>query len=418
MTTGPEGRLCVLVLAGGAGWEAAVLQALADAGIVVVKRCVDIPDLMASAASSGAAVAVVSGDLPHLDAEAVMHLLRYDVRTLAVSEDAADADRLARLGVVETSAPAAPHVAAAVQRVAVRDVVVDPDAEDTDAHPPGRHVGAEPATGTGRVLAVWGPAGSPGRTTIAVGLADELSASGRPVVLVDADPYGGTVAQQLGVLDEISGLLAVARMANLGTLDDTALARSCRRVADRVDVLTGLPRADRRVEVRPDVLATVLTTAARAGDVVVDCGFCLEDADVPLARDRITLDALAAADEVVVVGSAEPSGLARLARGLVELRDVVPGTPLRVVVNRMRPTLGWSERDIVGMVEGYARPVAVHFLPEDRSAVDRALVAGTLLSELGESRLRSALAEVVAAMSSSAPRVGRARTARFRRRVS
>jgi len=295
---------------------------------------------------------------------------------------------------------------------------VGPDGADTDVPVPGRHVGAEPATETGRVLAVWGPAGSPGRTTIAVGLADELSASGRPVVLVDADPYGGTVAQQLGVLDEISGLLAVARMANLGTLDDAAFARSCRRVADRVDVLTGLPRADRRVEVRPDVLTTVLTTAARTGDVVVDCGFCMEDADVPLARDRITLDALATADEVVVVGSAEPSGLARLARGLVELRDVVPGTPLRVVVNRMRPTLGWSERDIVGMVEGYARPVAVHFLPEDRAGVDRALVAGRLLSELGESRLRSALAEVVAAMASSAPRVGRARAVRFRRRVS
>jgi MinD-like ATPase involved in chromosome partitioning or flagellar assembly len=295
---------------------------------------------------------------------------------------------------------------------------VDPDVDDADVPVPGRHLGAAPATETGRVLAVWGPAGAPGRTTVAAGLADELSASGGPVVLVDADPYGGTVAQHLGVLDEISGLLAVARMANVGTLDDAAFARSCRRVADRVDVLTGLPRADRRVEVRPDVMTTVLATAARAGDVVVDCGFCLEDADVPLARDRITLDALATADEVLVVGSAEPSGLARLARGLVELRDVVPATPVRVLVNRMRPTLGWSERDIVGMVEGYVRPVAVHFLPEDRSGVDRALVAGRLLSELGESRLRSALAEVVAAMASSGPRAGRARTVRFRRRVS
>jgi MinD-like ATPase involved in chromosome partitioning or flagellar assembly len=377
------------VLAGGANWEAGVLRALGDAGIVVVKRCVDIPDLMASASSGGAAVAVVAGDLPHLDAEAVMHLLRHDVRSLAVSADPVVADRLARLGVVETSEPTPTEVVAAVRRVSARDVVVDPE-------PVGRHLDTDRPESRGRVVAVWGPTGSPGRTTVAVGLAGELAGSGRPVVLVDADPYGGTVAQHLGILDETSGLLSVARMANLGTLDEIAFVRSCRRIGERLDVLTGLPRADRRVEVRPDVLGTVLEVGAGLGEVVVDCGFCLEDADVALARDRMTLDALAAADEVVVVGSAEPSGLARLARGLVELRDVVAGTPVRVVVNRMRPTLGWSEREIVGMVEGYVRPVGVHFLPEDRAAVDRALVAGRLVSELGESKLRAALAGVAA----------------------
>jgi hypothetical protein len=101
---------------------------------------------------------------------------------------------------------------------------------------------------------------------------------------------------------------------------------------------------------------------------------------------------------VVVVGSAEPTGLARLARGLVELGDVVGHTQVRVVVNRIRGTLGWSARDIVGMVEGYVRPVAVHFLPEDRATLDRALVAGQSLVELGDSRLRAAVTAIAAAM--------------------
>jgi MinD-like ATPase involved in chromosome partitioning or flagellar assembly len=393
---GADARLCVLVLAGGASWEAPVLQALAGAGIVVTKRCVDVPDLMASAAAGGASVAVVGGDVPHLDAEAVTHLLRYDVRTLAVTTDLAAADRLARMGVLESTAAHPDDVVAAVERTARHDVVPDPDPAEAPA------VGPENGTENGRVIAVWGPAGSPGRTTVAVGLAAELAARRPSVILVDADPYGGAVAQALGILDEISGLLAVARMANLGTLDEAAFARACRRVGDGVDVVTGLPRADRRVEVRPGVMSTVLAVAAGLGDVVVDCGFCLEDADVPLARDRMTLDALGSADEIVVVGAAEPNGLTRLARGLVELRDVTGGTPVRVVVNRMRPTLGWSERDIVGMVEGYVRPVGVHFLPEDRAAVDRALVSGRALTELGDSRLRAALAEVAAAPSPAA----------------
>lgn len=386
-------RLCAFVLAGGAAWEAGVLQALGDAGIVVTKRCVDVPDLMASASAGGAAVAVVTGDQPQLDAEAVMHLLRYDVRTLAVTADPVGADRLARIGVVETTPPAPAEVVAAVERVAAREVVVDPE-------PVGRHLDTG-STADGRVIAVWGPAGAPGRTTIAIGLADELGSPDRPVVLVDADPYGGTVAQQLGVLDEVSGLLAVARMANVGTLDEQSFVRSCRRVADRFDVLTGLPRADRRVEVRPDVLGRVLAVAARTGDVVVDTGFGVEDPDVPLGRDRMTIDALTTADDVVVVGSAEPSGLARLARGLVELRELAVSAPVRVVVNRMRPSLAWSEREILGMVEGYVRAASVHFVPEDRTTVDRALVAGRTLSELGESKLRSAIAAVAAQLPKS-----------------
>ncbi|HET6165740.1 MAG TPA: hypothetical protein VFE07_02850 [Marmoricola sp.] len=383
----------VLVLAGGAAWEAGVLEALARAGIVVARRCVDVPDLMAAASSGGAAVAIVGGDVPHLDAEVVSHLLRYDVRTLAVTTDPLVGERLARLGVVETVPPTGPDVVGAVERIAADDV-------SAELAPVGRH--QEDKSASGRVLAVWGPAGSPGRTTVAVGLAAELASSAR-TLLVDADPYGGTVAQTLGILDEMSGLLSVARMANLGTLDADALVRSCRRVGDHLDVLTGLPRADRRVEVRPGVLTTVLGVARGIGDVVVDCGFCLEDPDVHRARDRMTLDVLAAADEVLVVGAAEPTGLTRLARGLVELRDVSTA-PVRVVVNRMRPSLGWSVRDIVGMVEGYVRPLAVHFLPEERAAVDRALVAGRGLSEIGESRLRDGLAEIASSLSAQAPK--------------
>lgn len=386
-----ETRLCVLVLAGGADWEAGVLSALQEADVVVTKRCVDLPDLMASASVGGASVAVVAGDLPRLDADAVTHLLRYDVRTLAVTTEPAITDRLARLGVAATAAPG--DVAAGVHRVATRDVVLDPEVGPGA----GRHAGRQPADRP-RTVAVWGPAGAPGRTTLAVGLAAELAATGRPVVLVDADPYGGAVAQHLGILDEASGLLAVARMANAGTLDLASFVRSCRRVGEHLEVLTGLPRADRRVEVRPGVLTGVLDVAAQRGQVLVDCGFCLEGDGDPLGRDRMTLEALAAADDVVVVGAADPTGLARLARGLVELREVLGPVPVRVVVNRMRGTLGWNERDIVGMVEGYTRPLAVHFVPEDTPTLDRALVAGRTLTELGESPLRTALAEVADAL--------------------
>ena len=99
-----------------------------------------------------------------------------------------------------------------------------------------------------------------------------------------------------------------------------------------------------------------------------------------------------------MVGSADPVGLTRLARGLVDLRERRAGAPVRVVVNRMRPTLGWSERDIVGMVEGFARLAGVHFLPDDRAAADRALVGGTALPDARSSDLGRAVAAVAEAL--------------------
>ena len=95
-------------------------------------------------------------------------------------------------------------------------------APDFTARTGGPSDGVEP--GSGRVVAVWGPTGAPGRTTIAVTLATELAALGIPTVLVDADTYGGSVAA-LSFLDEAPGIAAATRAADQGTLDLPTLAR-------------------------------------------------------------------------------------------------------------------------------------------------------------------------------------------------
>jgi MinD-like ATPase involved in chromosome partitioning or flagellar assembly len=151
--------------------------------------------------------------------------------------------------------------------------------------------------------------------------------------------------------------------------------------------------------VRAGVVEQVLDVARGHGHVVVDTGFSLEeDPSTDLiarpGRNQLTIGAVDVADEVLVVGTPDPVGLSRLARGLVDLRERRPGTPMRVVVNRMRPTVGWRERDIVGMVEGFARLAGVHFLPDDVEAADRALSTGTSVIDSGESGLARALTAV------------------------
>lgn len=435
---GPGGRvgpepssplsLPVLVAAAGAPWEAQALHRLqaprlgvsAAPRVVVAKRCVDLADLLAAASTRAAAVAVISPTLPGLDADSVALLQRAGLGVVLVAGpeelDEQQTERWHRLGVE--------HVVPTTRLDALVSTVVgaSPDAgnplPDDPAevdHEEGGH--AAP----GRLIVVWGPNGAPGRTTVAVGLATEIAAAGEHVLLADADAYGGAVAQHLGVLDEASGLLAAARAANSGQLDPERLAGFARLVGDRLRVLTGLPRPDRWPEVRPAAFDIVLEEAARlASYVVVDVGFGIdsEPADPygagPPQRSAMTLRALQQADEVVVVGAADPVGLSRLARGLVELHEVLPEVRPRVVVNRTRASLGWADREIRGMVEGFVRPVDVHFLPEDRAAADRALMAGRSLAETGDSALRSAMTTLAAeALGRSTPVV---RPGRLRRR--
>jgi MinD-like ATPase involved in chromosome partitioning or flagellar assembly len=421
-------RVAVLVAAAGAPWEAEALERLErpGSGVVLARRCLDLADLLATASSGVAGAAVVSADLPGLDADSVEALQAAGTGLVLVAGPAggsADvADRMRRLGIDHQLDSGELSGLAELVRAATTEAVVAPHGV-SESSPVGTH-SAPP----GRLLVVWGPAGAPGRTTLAVGLATEMAALDREVFLVDADPYGGAVAQHLGVLDEVSGLLAAARAANSGLLDADRLAGLAGQVGERLRVLTGLPRPDRWREVRAAPYDVLLREARRlAAYVVVDVGFDLAsdpaDAFVGSApqRNLMTLAAVEQADDVVVVGAADPVGLARLARGLVELRDLVPDVRPRVVVNRTRPSLGWSDREIRGMVEGFVTPVDVHFLPDDRAAADRALMTGRSLAESGESPLRAGVAGVARALVGAQPaaprrgsRVGRSRVRRRR----
>jgi MinD-like ATPase involved in chromosome partitioning or flagellar assembly len=392
----------VLLLAAGASWETGALRVLTGRrDLVVLKRCVDVDDLLASATSGQADTAVVAIEAPGLDLAAIDHLRGHGVRAVAVVGDEAGTVRAGRIGV----------------RTAVADALELPSAITTDHEPeptPPPPRPEQPATDAGRVVAVWGPAGAPGRTTVATALAAALSTHTR-TTLVDVDPYGGTVAQALGILDEVSGLLSAARLAASGMLEERF--SSVQRALDKqLTVVSGLPRPDRWTEVRPGTVELLAETASRQGHVVLDTGFSLDEDDLSgrPGRHQLTLAALEIADEILVVGTADPVGLSRLARALVDLRERRP-LATRVVVNRMRPTIGWTERDISQMLADVAHPVGLHFLPEDRATVDRALVTGrTLLETNSESPLATAVTAVAEALAPDPAPVPPRRPARAR----
>jgi MinD-like ATPase involved in chromosome partitioning or flagellar assembly len=283
-------------------------------------------------------------------------------------------------------------------------------------------VAEERPAGPGRVVAVWGPTGAPGRTTVAVGLADEAARLGVSTLLVDADVYGGVVAQVLGLLDESPGVAGAARQAAAGSLDADALARLAWSVRPQLRVLTGLARADRWPELRPRALAAVLEEARRlAALTVVDCGFCVEE-DEELSfdsaaprRNGATLAVLQAADTVLCVSGADPVALQRSIRALGQLRDVLPDVAPVVVVNQVRrgPVPGDARQEIGDALSRFAAAEVAAFLPADRRATDAALADGRTLAEVAASSpLRAGLRSLAAAVSGVPEPVGRRRTRR------
>jgi Flp pilus assembly CpaE family ATPase len=409
----------VLAAVTGASWEAALVAGLerTPTGITVVRRCVDLADLLAAASTGTARAALLSAELRRLDRDALSRLAAARVAVVglhAPGDEQAEA-RLRQLGVRHLlPADSAPADIAAAVSAALAEQDGAPSAawsQPLGALPDqAAEAAAAPLVepGSGRLVAVWGPTGAPGRTTVAVTVAAELAAAGVPTLLADADVYGGVVAQVLGFLDEAPGLAAAARLANNGQLDVLALAGVAPQAAPNLRVLTGISRADRWPELRPAALEQVWELAGSLAAVtVVDLGFCLEqdeelsfDTAAP-RRNGATLATLAAADVVLAVGTGDPVGMQRLVRGLSQLRDAVPGALPRVVLNRVRRGAVGAEPEaqLAEALERYAGVRDVAFVPEDREALDASLLQARALHEVcPDSRARLALAAVAAGL--------------------
>lgn len=418
-------KLPVLSAADGAPWEARLVVDLdrSDHPVTVVRRCVDIVDLLAVALSGQARAALIAASLRRLDADAVDRLVAASVAPVAVvpRNDTAVEDRVRALGiahVVPDDADAAVVASVISEAVAVADAAAkgwratrgfgDPRAATSAPIPPGGSPVADgPPERRGSVLAVWGPTGAPGRTTVAVTLADELARLGSSSLLVDADVYGGVVAAVLGLLDESPGFAAACRQAAASRLERETLADLCWAVTPAFRVLTGVPRAERWPELRATAVEPVLAAARGLAEfTVVDCGFCLES-DEELSFDTMaprrngaTLAVLDAADVILAVGSADPIGVQRLVRALAELRDAEVGAPVWVVLNKVRRSVvpGDPATELRGALDRFAGRTPAALLPSDPAALDAALVAG---QTLGEVRPASPLRQAVIALARS-----------------
>lgn len=390
--------------------------------VTVVRRCSELTELLAACQSGLARAAVVAEGSGELTASLVDRLTAVGVVIVALTDSPTESARLMAIGVTVAaagvdSAELAVRISGAVadwggpRSLQARGIGFADTGAAIRTMPGEEDLVPEGPTGTGQIISVWGPAGSPGRTLVAANIAGELAAAGNSVLLVDADSYGASVAGLLGLLDESAGLAQACRLADLGQLDTDGLLRVATSVALKsgtLHVLTGITRADRWTELRASALGMVFEKAREVADyVIVDTGFCLES-DEELSFDTIaprrnaaTLRSLEMADTVYAVGSADSIGVPRLVRGLSELEAAVPHASPRVVLNKVRASAAgrFPERQLRDAWERYGPTEGIAaFLPSDSAASDAALLSGSLLLEAApESGLRVAIAQLVCA---------------------
>lgn len=384
-----------IALALDAATEERLLADLVEHGHTVVARLVGWRDLVDSLDVLAPEAVVVGAGRGTLNAELLRACDDRGIRLVAVAGDDAERAQAAALGVHEIAGRGAgwPEIEPLVAGAAPL---------------PSRFDSGSAARPEAAVIAVWGPAGAPGRTTIAVNIAAELAAAGHRVALIDADPYGGAVAPALGLLDETPGFAAACRLAGAGSLDRTELERVAQRYTSpraSFDVYSGLVGPNRWPELAHARVSSALEAMRGQFEyLVVDTGFSLER-DEELTSDQFaprrnaaTFAVLEAADRVVAVGLADPVGLSRLLRGHGELVALVDPERVDVIVNRVRQSaLGIdAHAQVRQTLQRFAGIDTATLLPHDGRAADAAILgARTLRDAAGRAPLRAALRDYV-----------------------
>ena len=248
------------------------------------------------------------------------------------------------------------------------------------AAPPAQNSTERPSAAQGRVTAVWGPKGSPGRTRVAIDLAFSLERNGGNTVLLDADPYGGDITQALGIVEELPTVIWASLLASKGELDDEQVVSNLRRAGQGPIVIPGLPRAELWPDVSEFGFVELLSVCKRSfRHTIVDVGFCLEPGsslytDGSDGRNRMARETLRNADRVVAVFRADAIGLRNFLWTFGDLADVVALDDVVIAANRV--TSG-QEKEVARLLQRHLgrRPVA--YLPDRPDLIETALEAGS-----------------------------------------
>lgn len=374
--------------------EVRIVHDLARSGdreIRVVRRCADLAETLAAVGAGTGDVVLLDLDVRGLSRGHLVELMR----ACAVVGLRGEGSSATDLGLAHVAGADAPieellrmiRLAAG----ALRGTTIE-------APPPAATLSAGPG---GRMVAVWGPLGAPGRTTIAANLAAEAASAGTSTILVDADTCGPSLSQMLGVLEDGPGLVALCRAHDRGSLGAETAPGLLEQIRPGLELMSGIGVPARWPELRSGALSAAWSALREQAPLtVVDVAGMLEE-DEELTYDTAApqrhaaaISAVSSADAVFTVVSADPVSITRFLRQAERLREL--GTrELHVVVNRVGPPV--SGERIRELIASRAQVATLHLLPDDPQACRTASWEGALLCESApRSALRRGIREIAA----------------------
>lgn len=416
----------LLALRGNLETEVVTSLSQAKPPIPVARRCADLAEVLAAAQAGVGSIAIIND----ADMTFVHELHSCGVQIVAVGAGENGRER----GIDAICSPFASDVIACVQSLIRNPISVA--GENKVARPENpRH--------QGRLVAIWGSAGSPGRSVVARDLAAEFAVrafegntrsqgrknlrgrsgsnkkrslrrfaprddgggvvssrddeggvvssrddgkgrTARQTLLIDADTYSPSLAQLVSLNQESSALIAAARHINMGKISVGTVADLCVDIAG-FSFLAGLNVGSRWREVPSPVARELFMQAKKGWDVtIVDIASQAERRDFSYddERDGVACELLELADDVVIVGQAGVLGVRRLLGCLdeAEKRELSRVHIALTHVRRSRRT--GDDRQEIGSIlsaKGYEN---VHWISEDRRAYEEAETRGLVLREV------------------------------------
>lgn len=262
--------------------------------------------------------------------------------------------------------------------------------------------GRDAAPVTGGSICVWGAAGSPGKSTLALNIACELATAGRRVLLVDLDTYASSIGTMLGISEPPPGLAAAARLVGQDRLDREQFERLAVEYQvghGSLSVLTGLGSEPRWPEITADKARGLIAKALESYEfVVLDLATPLEAGLKQVGgivdRNVATRTALEVCETTIAVLSADQVGVKRFCESYEQLRTLARAPIL--VANRLRSSaLGVrAQQQVEDAIMEFCRCEIRWFIPEDRTSCDRAVLEMVPLAMLKRSSgARQAIAQ-------------------------
>ncbi len=309
----------------------------------IVRRCLDAADLMAVAALEPHLPILVTPGLPRLARELIARLSAGHL-VVGLAQDDDSEEQLLRLGIAQSvRVRSVDHTLTDVRAALLGQPTARAHAGQQGvwstgawaAEPAVRpvreipHVASAPTRGG--VLSVWGPPGSPGRTSATLMLGRLFAASGSSVCLIDADTTAPSLLQICGIAESASSLVVACRFAERGTLDAQRLRQTAQAIQGSLWALGGVGHPDQWGDVRAYALASAIEVCRASFDLtLIDVGAGLATVHSTQLLDTPRFEsasaAVAASDALVAIVEASALGVTRFLQHRPPMMSVHPSS--------------------------------------------------------------------------------------------